>query len=607
MNQMSLKDEITGTTTSMDELKQVTVKTMATTTTPKVTTKEASVNLNKRCMESEGDDTKKVLGQITAQSNETDKLKTTGQQHCKYQDVNCQLSDKENMNVYLQEKPNERLCHKSDVATVQEKQKLPKPLGQEKQKSSPVVVVDSKAVNALSNVKMSERNIKIELGPTINQPGIIRPIPKIPLQSISNSSHGVVPEFSAIPMPSPFPHPHPQINNMQQFQTFTNNQFQPIMRAEAGMGRKVNFVFNHPVLPPMPSAHLLTQNDTFTTNTHYEPVMVPNPLFVGVPGITGHTPHHITRPIPHIPPQPWQAMALPPMMHPRMTHFPPAYPPVLPNIGVNRNAPEFYSKMPERLPKIQPDAAFHLQYNNLANMQMRFAGRNLNEEASFHMPPFKLDAQNPTAQFKNDFSTDRPAINLNNRDVFGYTAAGATNICKNDGIPTIHDSTPVQASDIKSAGISSKVLTDLTYEQLVREQGNSSKDESKINIAEQQPIKMEIKCFSAKQPMLKPIGNFKQSGRVPTFNRTVRELISVPFTSDESRLLYLLKKKHQGHPIAQEWLFFCNGLLTSHFRKLWDPPCKENDLHSNSEEVIADVHHDTPLVNFINAIINANA
>ena len=583
MNQMSLKDEIAVTKTMIGEQKEITVTAIATPTMSKVTAKKVSENTNNKCMKSDGDDTEVVIGKGTPQSNETDELKTPEQQHFKYQDINCQLSEKQNMNVIVEEKRNERPCPKPDIAIVHEKQKLPKLLGQEKQKSSPVVVVDSKAVNVLSNVKMSERNFKIELGPTFNPTGIIRPIPKLPLQSIS--SHGGASEFSTMPIPTQFSHPHPQINNMQQFQTFTNNQFQPIMRAEAGMGRKVNFVFNHPVLPPMPSPHILAQNETFTTNTHYDPVMVPNPLFVGVPGMTGHASHHIARPIPHIPPQPWQTMALPPMMHPRMTHFPAAYPPVLPNIGVNRNAPEFYSKIPERqLPKIQPDPAFHLPYNNLANMQMRFAaGRNLHDETSFHVPTFKVDA-NPTAQFKNDFSTDRPAINIHNRDGLACTAANVNNICKNEAIPTIHNSIPTQASGDKS-GLSSKVLNDLTYEQLVREQGNSlNKNEN--NMGELQPNKKETKCFSAKQPMLKPIGVFKQSVKVPTFNRTVRELISVPFTSDESRLLYLLKKRHQGHPIAQEWLFICNGLLTSHFRKLWDPPCKEKELYSSTEEVI---------------------
>ena len=583
MNQMSLKDKQAQTTTTKDELKQITPATITTTTTPSKTVKGLSKNIDNWCKESNGDGAKEMTGKMIPQSNERDKVKTREQPHCKPWEINCQLSNKQNMNVVVQENLNERPVVTSDTATVNEK-KLPKLVGQEKQNSSPVVVVDSKAVNVLSSVKMSERNFKIELGPTFNQTGIIRPIPKLPLQSIS--SHGVIPDFSAMSIPSQFSHPHPQVNNMQQFQTFTNNQFQPIVRAEAGMGRKVNFVFNHPILPPMPSAHILPQNDTFTTNTHYDPVMVPSPLLIGVPGMTGHTSHHIARPIPHIPAQPWQTMPLPHMMHPRMTHFPPAYPPVLPNIGVNRNAPEFYPKIPERLPKIQPDAAFHLPYNNnLTNMQMRFTGRNLTDEASFHMPTFKIDS-NPIAQFKNDFSTDRPVININNRDILSHTAVNATNIGKDDEIPTMH-STSAQASDNKS-GIPSKVVNGLTYEQLVREQGNSNKNENKMNAAELLANKMETKYFGDKGPALKPMGNFRQSVKVPTFNRTVRELISVPFTSDESRLLYLLKKRHQGHPIAQEWLFICNGLLTSHFRKLWDPPCGEEELQNDFDEVSQD-------------------
>jgi hypothetical protein len=570
MNHLNLKDELAqATTTTKDELKQINI---TTTTIPKTTAKVVSESVNNQCKESDG--VKGMNGKMIPRSNESNKVKTQEQPHCKYQEIDCQLLGKQIMNVTVQEKLKEHPFVTPGTATGQEKRKLPKSV----ENSSPVVVVDSKVVNVLSNVKMSERNFKMELGPTFNQTGIIRPIPKLPLQSIS--SHGIVPEFSAMSLPSQFSRPHPQVNNMQQFQTFTNNQFQPIMRAEAGMGRKFNYVFNHPILPPMQSAHMLTQNDSFTTNTHYDPVMIPSPLLIGVPGMPGHISHHIARPIPHIPTQPWQTMPLPPMMHPRMTHFPPAYPPVLPNIGMNRNAPEFYSKIPERLPKIQPDTAFHQPYNHFTNMQMKFAGRNLNDEAPFQMPTFKAD---PTAQFRNDFSNDRPVMNINCRDIHGYTAVNLTNVGRSEENPSWH-STSAQVTENKPY-IPSKVVT---YEQLVREQGNPNKNENKMNTAQTLANKMETRYLGAKQPTLKSLGNFKQGVKVPTFNRTVRELISVPFTSDESRLLYLLKKRHQGHPIAQEWLFIGNSLLTTHFRKLWDPPRKEEELQNDFEEVSKD-------------------
>ena len=531
---------------------------------PTIAEDEVSEKINNhRCKESNKG--KEITGNLYFQSNESDDLKTQEQPQGKCQAINCQLLDKQNMNVIVQEEPKERSC----AVAVQEKKKLPKLIGQEKQKLSPLVV-DSKPINVLSNVKTPERNFKIEMAPNfVNQTGLIRPIPKLPLQSIP--SHGVVPEFSPMSIPSQFAHLQPPVNNLQQFQTFTNNQFQPIVRAEAGMGRKVNFMFNPSILPPMPPGHILPQNDTYTTNTHYDPVMVPSPLLVGVPGMAGHTPHHIARPIPHIPTQPWQNMSLPPMMHPRMTHFPPAYPPVLPNIGVNRNAPEFYSKIPERLPKIQPDTAFHLPYNNMSNLQMKFAGRNLLDEGSFHIPTFKADA-NPIAQFQNDFSSNRPAFNSSGRDMQGHTAVNAS-IVNSEEFPAIHSTSGQVVHN--SSYLPSKV--NFTQE---RDEESSIKHEGSMHTAESLDLgdKIETKYHGPQCSPLKRQGNFKPSVKIPTFNRTVRELISVPFTSDGSRLLYLLRKRHQGHPIAQEWFFICNGLLTSHFRKLWDPPCQDEEF-----------------------------
>ena len=546
MNNQINKKCVLAQTATKDDRTQTTIKDgliPRTTASPPPTIidNEVSEKISNRCKKS--DKMKEVTNNFHTQSNE---------------EVNCHSLDKQNMDIIVQE----RLKEHPDTVIFNEKKKLPKLVGQEKQKLSPLVV-DSKLANVSSNVKVPERNFKVELAAIFNQTGLIRPIPKLPLQSIP--SHGVVPEFSPMSIPSQFSHLQPQVNNMQQFQTFTNNQFQPIMRPEAGIGRKVNFVFNHPVLPPMPPGHILPQNDTYTTNTHYDPVMVPNPLLVGVPGITGHTPHHIARPIPHLPTQPWQNMALPSMMHPRMAHFPPAHPPVLPNIGMNRNAPEFYSKMPERLPKIQPDSPFHLPYNNLLNVQMKFAGRNLVDDGSF-----------PITQFQNDFSTNRPAFSISNRDIQGYGPVSSSNIISEE-FSAMHSGPVVHSKSY----LPSKVF--LTHES---DKGDSITNDGGIRTAEALDLvdKIEKNCHCPQHLTLKRDGSFKPSVKIPTFNRTVRELISVPFTSDESRLLYLLKKRHQGHPIAQEWLLVCNGLLTSHFRKLWDPPCKDEDFQEVSED-----------------------
>ena len=517
-------------------------------------------------------------GKMIPASKDGDKLK----------EKNCPLLDKENADTINVDRLN---VHPPFIpnATIYERRMLPKLVGQEKPNSTsfPTVVVDSKAVNVLSNVKMSERNFKIELAPTFNQTGIIRPIAKLPLQS---SSSGAVPQFSQ--MAAQFSHPPgPQINNMQQFQTFTNNQFQPIVRAEAGMNparKHVNFVpatamFNHhQILPPMPNAHHLAQNDTFTTNTHYDPVMIPSPLLIGIPGMTGHASHHISRPIPHMAGagQHWPGhhnMALPPMIQQiplqnRMAHFPANYPAVLPNIGVNRN--EYFLKMQERLPKIQPDMAFHPAYNNLTNMQMKFAGRKLNDEA--HMATFKMESN----QFRNELSSDRRATNKSSREMPIYTPANSTNYSRG-GEKSAKHTTCAQATDSKTYN-PSKLINGVTLqEHVVSEQGIANKNDNMVN-PDADKKTAELHGDNA---TFEPEVNVKQTFKVPTFNRTVRELISVPFTSDESRLVYLLKKRHQGHPIAQEWLFICNGLLTSHFRKLWHPPCNDEDIYHEVEEV----------------------
>ena len=510
-----------------------------------------------------------------------------------------QVSESEEKLAKIDENDKTRFYCFLDTKTTEENS-LAKQIAEEDENTLKAFVHPTYATKPLNTT--AARHHTFEVVPNINNNGI----------NLLSNFHGAygVSNTESTPVP-PYCNQLPTLNNMQQHCGFGNSHFPPKPRHEGinKVRKPLAFypahMFNHQTAQHMSHMMPQNQNETFTTTTHYDPVMIPSPLLVpGVPCMTGPTgPSYMTRslaPIPIPPPQPWSVSIPPPQpwsvpipppqpwsvpmplaslpMVPQLpiqvrmqtVSCPPFVPAVLPYAGFNRAAPEYYPRI-DRPPKVNTDNGFQPPLPPPSNIQMKPV--NVNEESHVHLTPLKFDSH-----LKNIPFIEKHGFKPKGRD-FHCPVINLANFGRNkDVLAQIPNNEKLAQGKIPQDLHPSKIVSGVTfYEHLIDESTAKKSTPNKFNVMEAFQIKKEQNLNGGQDPRYALFGSFKQPTKTPCFNRSVRELISVPFTSDESRLLYLLKKRQQGHPIAQEWAYFCGGPLTSHFRKLWDQPKEDED------------------------------